>query len=54
MEAQAKSQHPMSFRFDEETKKLLQELSKKFVISQAAVIRIAVRKLFDQETTKSV
>ena len=42
----------MSFRFDQETKALLHELSKKFVISQAAVIRIAVRKLHDTEITE--
>lgn len=44
-----KTNHPMSFRFDTETKQILAELQKKFCISQAGVIRIAVRKLLESE-----
>lgn len=48
-----KVNYPMSFRFDSETKSILAELQQKFCISQAGVIRIAVRKLLDAEKAGS-
>lgn len=48
-----KINYPMSFRFDAETKNILGELQQKFCISQAGVIRIAVRKLLESEKAAS-
>lgn len=45
--------HPRSFRLDEGTDTLLLELKAKFGVSQADVVRLAIRKLHEQEIGKS-
>lgn len=41
--------HPRSFRLDEATDTLLLELKEKFGVSQADVVRLAIRKLHEME-----
>ncbi len=49
-----KSKHPQSFRLGNDANEMLFALHKKLSISQVDVLRLAIRRFYEEEITKKI